>query len=610
MGCGSSAQVQQDPDSVVPTAPSAGKQDATSATSLDRCRLRIFHINDVYTLEHLPILRSCINARSEGVNVLTTLGGDFLAPSLLSSIDHGRGMIAAINAIPIHAVCFGNHECDVPFGSLVHRINEFQGTWLNSNMLSMNEELDVKEKLVEHHLIELDGGRSVVLTGFLLGGDRFSTSYRKGAFGGHATKIKDVLETVDEVVSKVEKIYPEADCVIPLTHQDMPDDIAMTGLGHNFPVILGGHDHDIFCEQHNGIHVVKAGADAEHVAVIDLVWEKGAPKKSPPNVTVEIVQLEAPEGKEQSEMPYQPDPKLQETIKLLQRPADELQAATLAAIPVDEEDPLSSEGVRFHESTMATLLASGLRDVGKGDGALMNAGSIRGKKLYLDGKIRFADLNSEVPFPSTLITALIPGAVLSEAVASSRAPWHGAETPRAGAPAGSTSHALHFDDGMKADPMTEELMEVAGQPWDPDYLYSIVIDSFLMHNDKVLKEYTKAHPENVPSEESGRPALPMLVEYFCDKIWASLCDVDGDGVVQVEEIDEFFDLADTDGNGELDVDEIMVAMSLRLGNLDVTKVLAQQCVSMADEDGNGKVSKEELRKFMIQEAKARISPKT
>ncbi len=54
----------------------------------------------------------------------------------------------------------------------------------------------------------------------------------------------------------------------------------------------------------------------------------------------------------------------------------------------------------------------------------------------------------------------------------------------------------------------------------------------------------------------------------------------------------------------------MVAMSLRLGDLDVTKVLAQQCVSMADEDGNGKVSKEELRKFMMQEAKARISPKT
>lgn len=54
------------------------------------------------------------------------------------------------------------------------------------------------------------------------------------------------------------------------------------------------------------------------------------------------------------------------------------------------------------------------------------------------------------------------------------------------------------------------------------------------------------------------------------------------------------------------MDEIMVAMSLRLGDLDVTRVLAQQCVSLADEDGNGKVSKEELRKFMMAEAKARL----
>ena len=414
----------------------------------------------------------------------------------------------------------------------------------------MKEEPQIREKLVEHHLIKLDGGRSVVLTGFLLGGDRFASLYRKGAFGGHATKIKDVLECIDEVMAEVHSIYPEADCVIPLTHQDMPDDVVMTSKGHNFPVILGGHDHDVFCEAHNGTVVVKAGADAKKVAVIDLVWEKGAPPKSTPTVSIEMVPLQAPEGKEQSEVPYQPDPQLQETIKVLQRPAEELQAATLAAIPVDEEDPLSSEGVRFHESTMATLLASGLRDVAGGDGALMNAGSIRGKKLYADGRICFADLNKEVPFPSTVITALIPGSVLSEAVASSRAPWHGAETPRAGAPAGSTSHALHFDDAMKSDPITEELVEVAGKPLDPDHLYSIVIDNFLMHNDKILKEYTAAHPENVPSEESGRPALPMLVEFFCNQIWASLCDVDGDGVVQVEEIDEFFDLADTDGNGE------------------------------------------------------------
>ena len=456
-------------------------------------------------------------------------------------------MVAAMNALPVHAVCFGNHECDIPFGSLVARINEFNGTWLNSNIPSMLEEPQLKGKLVEHHLLELDGGRSVVLTGFCVGGERFSALYRKNAFNGHAAKMMPVLDAVDGVISQVWSRYPDADCIIPLTHQDTPEDIEMTTRGHDFPIILGGHDHEITCEKQNGTHIVKAGEDAQNVAVIDLVWDHGAPRKSPPKVTVEIVPLEP--GPSVECVAYEADPAMQETIELVQKPAIELQVATLAVIASPEEDPLSSVGVRFHECSMATLLASALRDIGGGDGALMNSGSIRGDKVYSDGKIRFADIAKEVPFPSTLILARIPGSVLSEAVSKSRAPWHGAETPRSGAPAGSTSNALHFDDGMKSDPITEELLEVAGKPLEPEKVYNIIIDNFLMHNDVVLKEYTTAQPENVPSEETGRPALPMLVQYFCDKVWCSLCDIDGDGVVQIEEVDEFFDLADTDGNG-------------------------------------------------------------
>ena len=64
-------------------------------------------------------------------NTLSTLAGDFLAPSLLSSIDHGTGMVSCLNNVPIDLVCFGNHECDVPHESLKRRIDEFQGDWIN-----------------------------------------------------------------------------------------------------------------------------------------------------------------------------------------------------------------------------------------------------------------------------------------------------------------------------------------------------------------------------------------------------------------------------------------------------------------------------------------------
>lgn len=59
-----------------------------------------------YKLDNLPALKTCVARLKAGVPpgiVLTTLAGDFLAPSLLSSIDHGRGMARASNrASPQH----------------------------------------------------------------------------------------------------------------------------------------------------------------------------------------------------------------------------------------------------------------------------------------------------------------------------------------------------------------------------------------------------------------------------------------------------------------------------------------------------------------------------
>eukprot|EP00966_Prymnesium_polylepis_P176275 4080476-Prymnesium_polylepis.1 len=76
---------------VAPLASSAPGSGITSDAEREECRLRIFHVNDVYLLENFPVLKACIEDMRQGCpNVLTTLAGDFLAPSLLSSIDNGR----------------------------------------------------------------------------------------------------------------------------------------------------------------------------------------------------------------------------------------------------------------------------------------------------------------------------------------------------------------------------------------------------------------------------------------------------------------------------------------------------------------------------------------
>ncbi|CAK0845347.1 unnamed protein product, partial [Prorocentrum cordatum] len=81
------------------------------------CRLRIIAVNDVYLLDNLPRLSTLVAQEANGMprqNVVTTLAGDFLAPSLLSSLDFGSGMVTCLNRVPVDYVCFGNHEQDLP----------------------------------------------------------------------------------------------------------------------------------------------------------------------------------------------------------------------------------------------------------------------------------------------------------------------------------------------------------------------------------------------------------------------------------------------------------------------------------------------------------------
>jgi len=50
----------------------------------------------VYELENLPFLDGVIQVHGKE-NTVTMLPGDFVAPSLLSSLDKGKGMIDMLN---------------------------------------------------------------------------------------------------------------------------------------------------------------------------------------------------------------------------------------------------------------------------------------------------------------------------------------------------------------------------------------------------------------------------------------------------------------------------------------------------------------------------------
>jgi 5'-nucleotidase len=73
------------------------------------CTLRVIFINDVYELDLLPNFATAREIESYGANTETigVLAGDFVAPSLLSSLDMGYGMVECMGASGINFCCIG-----------------------------------------------------------------------------------------------------------------------------------------------------------------------------------------------------------------------------------------------------------------------------------------------------------------------------------------------------------------------------------------------------------------------------------------------------------------------------------------------------------------------
>ena len=550
-------------------------------------RLRIVHINDVYKLDPFPRLKTLIDEqRAAHKNCLVVLPGDFLGPSLLSSLDQGAGMVCCMNRVGVDIVCFGNHENDVDIKSLQKAVKNFKGTWLNSNMDAFTPSLPRKK------IVELQGedgspcARKVGFLGFLIGGKGFENTYRANSFGGASDSISSILECHE---AEADAIASEVDAIIPLTHQDVAEDRKMAESGR-YPVIIGGHDHDVVNEKIAGVPVVKAGMDAAHAALIDVVWAKGA---ASPSVSVEIVDVAN----------YEPNEAIATIVEKKLAPVRALSKATLLQLTpqimerfAGKLSTLSSKRTRFEESTFATMLATLGAECMDVDFCAINAGAIRGDMDYPEGSdVSFAHLKKECPFPSSVVICTVTGAVLAEAVESSRAGWYENAEPI------ESSQALHGDNGAKVqvaeDGKSCKLVTVGGEPLQREKEYSVLLDTYDIKKNTALAAYKMEHPEHFPPADSGRPVLPILVERLAKMLFLTIVDANSDGDGGAEEIDALFAKFDSDGTNGLSADEIAKALASKLGD-GASNLVASTMLSLADVDGNGNVSKDELRKVV------------
>ena len=155
----------------------ATREDLLGAVSVELVHLASLYHDDV--MDEATMRRNVESVNSRFGNLVAIVAGDFLAPSLLSSLDAGRAMIACLNEIGVTHVVMGNHEDDVPIAELRQRVGELDAVWLGTNVHGFEPELAASDVVT----VTGGGGRSVRvgLVGVLM---TDPAVYRLAPFGG------------------------------------------------------------------------------------------------------------------------------------------------------------------------------------------------------------------------------------------------------------------------------------------------------------------------------------------------------------------------------------------------------------------------------------------
>lgn len=560
--------------------------------------LRVVHFNDVYKLDYLPKFKGFLEllkkqSREEGITeCICTLGGDFFSPSLLSSIDQGKAMVACLSEFVDYA-CLGNHEADHGTAAFQANVNNFGGTIINSNFPTMPT---TQKPMPEHVTLNLKSQdnshkRKVKLLGLL---EPCPNLYLKGAFCDGA--IEDAIPIADCMEQQIQSTKEEEQdtLLLPLTHQDMELDLDLAkdyGCPKRMPVILGGHDHDahdttvpIGSEDGSDdlrCRVLKGGLDAEKAIVLDISWESESTEH--PKIQVEWVDV--PSLEESCACT-----RLIEKVDVFREPLRRLDRTVLKVLE-SRDLALSSVGVRKHQTTIGSLICTALRKSLRADVSVMNGGSIRGNTAYtscigaecgcedtsMGDKpqfFTFADLLQELPYVTEVVVIGLPGRVLEEAIDYSR---------RQG---GDQGDAGFLQVCNKLDVVQEpcgrfKILQVRGQPFDPNRMYNVATMYHLIHgmdDIKPLVEYAKQHPDQIPPIDAARPAKELVLQVYFREIWMLL--------------GEFEDI-DINGTGYITEENLGAALTRRFG-INPENAFVSDTLRTFDPNNDGYVTKAEF----------------
>jgi 2',3'-cyclic-nucleotide 2'-phosphodiesterase (5'-nucleotidase family) len=419
-------------------------------------QLTLLQINDVYTtvpingaggLARVATLKQQLS--SGGHPVLMLLAGDFLSPSVASSIFKGEQMVAALNAAGLDYVTLGNHEFDFGADTLKQRMAESSFTWVLSNIFDAKTGGNVG-KAVPYAVKDVGG----VKVGFI--GLCITTS-------SIAPARRDQFRFVDPAAAAA-KYLPilkreGATVIVALTHLDFADDRALARRFPEIDIIIGGHEHYPITTVENHALISKAGSDARFAARVDIL----KPRVGPMERFYELIPIT-------SAIPDEP-----KTAAVAEAYEARL-GKELDTLVGTSTAPLDASNARLvGETALGNLIADALREDMKADIGLSNAGGARGSRVYPAGPLTRRTLLSIHPFGNIACKIAVSGRVLREALVHgvSLLPLGGGRFPQLSGVT-MTVHLKAAGENRVTD------VRVNGQPLDLNSTYTVALPDFVL----------------------------------------------------------------------------------------------------------------------------------
>ena len=449
--------------------------------------LTFLQINDVYTalpvdglggLARVATLKQQLTAL--GHPVVMTMSGDFLGPSVASTVFKGEQMVADLNAAGLDFATLGNHEFDFGRDTLVKRMSEARFEWLVANVL--DERTGKPIGGAAPYVVRQYGALKVGYIGLCITTSEITDSNRVGM------RFIDPLEAAAQYIPMLKR--EGANVIVAITHLTFATDRALVTRFPEIDLVIGGHEHYPITAAEGHAFISKAGSDAKWAARIDI-------NRNDAGVVERFYELVPVTAAIPDEA---------RTAAVIASYESRL-GAELETVVGTTSMPLDATNERLlGESNLGNLVADAMRAGVGADVGLTNGGGLRGSRVYPAGPVSRRMLLTIQPFGNVVCKVAVTGKVLLDALNNgvSKLPLAAGLFPQV---SGLT---------MKVDPRAPvgsrvSNVTVGGAPLDLAKTYTVAVSDYLLKGGDNYTMFGNATVLIAP--ESGALVVEALERY-------------------------------------------------------------------------------------------------